>query len=150
MRATTIEQTIVDKLTAEFERVIGVERYPNNPTSYKLTHPKGVVLVRYNGTNFANPVGASANTGLQTGLMEWEFVIIMRNLRFDRNQEGVYELLERVRAAICALNIKGHGFFYQTNEDFLAESEGIWQYGMHFMLPRIYRRGVEEVDPEEN
>ena len=147
MRKATIEKMIVEVLKDAFKGSLGVERFPSRPDKYEFIHPKAVILVRYNGKVPSKPVGNS-NTGLQIGLMEWEIIIIARNLRADHNNEGIYEILDEISETLIATNIQGHGYFYQTMEDFISEDKGIWTYGMKFMLPFKMMRGVKEKDPE--
>lgn len=139
MTIAEIEQAIIERLMAKIQGLL-IEGFPEKPSEYKLMHPKGALLVSYAGSTFSEP--KSTDIVSQDRKVEFDIAVIMRHLR---NHEGVYAYLEAVRIALTGYRIPGCGKMYPTREEFLDESDGIWQYRMTFAMtmPAI------EIDEEE-
>lgn len=129
MKIEKIESAIIEKLKSDIPD-LSVEPFPDNVKDYELIHPKGAVLVSYEGSNYTNP-----RLEQQARMIEFDVIVIVRNLR---SHLGAYDTLERVRQSITndfyVENLK----LYPLSEKFLFVEEDKWHYEMRFMLPSVY------------
>lgn len=120
------ETAIIEKLRESIIDLL-VEGYPDIPDTYTLKHPKGAVLVNYQGSSFADP--KPAGIVLQMRRVEIDTTIIVKNLR---NHDGAYAYVDAVRETLTGW-IEGIGRIYPTREGFISvKPGGIWQYGVSF------------------
>ncbi len=116
------------------------ESFPDDPESYDLLHERGVVLVRYNGTTFAEP----ETLGLTTQSGETEFVLSV--LAFSlTDPNGIYALLTKVLRAVCGKSFNGSTPVKIKNIAFAGVNIGRWQYDItaSFDLPIVEESEVE-------
>ena len=78
MLITEIEDAIIERLKTNIPDLL-VEPFPDNPSAYRLLHPKGAVLVRYRGGRYTNP--ETLGVIVQDRTIEFDLVIVTRNLR---------------------------------------------------------------------
>lgn len=110
------------------------ESFPDDPERYDLLHEGGVVLVRYNGTTFAEP----ETLGLTTQSGETEFVLSV--LAFSlTDPNGIYALLTKVLRAICGKSFNGSTPVKIKNVAFAGVNINRWQYDItaSFDLPIV-------------
>lgn len=110
------------------------ESFPDEPERYDLLHERGVVLVRYNGTTFAEP--ETLGLTMQSG--ETEFVLSV--LAFSlTDSNGIYALLTKVLRAICGKSFNGSTPVKIKNVAFAGVNIGRWQYDItaSFDLPIV-------------
>lgn len=129
MDIETIENQIVEKLKSKITDLY-IDSFPDKPQEYTFTHPKGAVLVHYQGGSYGNI--SSFDAVVQQKKMEFSLTLITRNLR--TKDSGAYSLLEAIKSTLAGFQINGCSKMYPTKEGFLAENNGIWQYTINFEL----------------
>lgn len=129
MMITEIESAIVDKLKIDIQD-LAVEPFPDSVKDYELLHPKGAVLVSYEGSNYTNP-----RIEQQARMLEFDVIVIVRNLR---SHLGAYETLDRVRQSLTNDLFIENMKLYPISEKFLFVEEDKWHYEIRFMLPTVY------------
>jgi hypothetical protein len=132
MQIEEIESTIIEKLKTDISD-LSVEPFPDNVKDYELIHPKGAVLVSYEGSNYTNP-----RLEQQARMIEFDIIVVVRNLR---SHLGAYESLERVRQSITNDLYIENMKLYPLSERFLFVEDDKWHYEMRFMLPTVYLIG---------
>lgn len=123
-----IENQIVEKLKTNISELF-VEGFPDKPAEFKLIHPKGAVLVHYQGGNYSEPKALGCI--VQDKKLEFSITVVMKNLR---NHSGAYEYLDRIREILTGFKPDNCSKMYPTKEDFLFEDSGLWQYSINFVL----------------
>lgn len=121
-----LESAIVNKLKAALPNLL-VEAYPDNPSSFKMIHPKGAVLVHYSGSKF-NP-SLFEEVIVQERKLTYDLIILNRSLR---GNSGIYETMDKIREALTGFQYDDTTKFYPIDEEFILEENGLWQYGMRF------------------
>lgn len=127
MNIETIETQIVEKLKSKLSDLL-VDSFPEKPQEFVFTHPKGAILVHYQGANYNN--SESVGVIFQNKKMEFAITIVTRNLRTKNS--GAYSLLEQVKSILTGFQIDGCSKMSPTKEGFLSENNGIWQYSINF------------------
>jgi len=119
------EKIIIERLKSQIDGM-AIEGFPDDPREYRLLHPKGALLVRYQGARYEE----SIVTGLirQRVRLEYDVVVVSRNLR---NHQGAYDMMDQVRTALTGYEIDNEKI-YPVSDGFINETEGLWQYGMRF------------------
>ena len=134
MNIEEIENKIVEKLKGKLTDLL-VDSFPEKPQDFVFTHPKGAVLVHYQGGICGNIecVGAV----FQNKKMEFAITIVTRSLRTKNS--GAYAILEQVKSILTGFRIDGCSKMHPTKEGFLSEANGIWQYtiNLEFTTPSI-------------
>lgn len=127
MNIETIETQIVEKLKSKLTDLL-IDSFPEKPQEFVFTHPKGAILVHYQGANYNN--SESVGAIFQNKKMEFAITIITRTLRTKNS--GAYSLLEQVKSILTGFRIDGCTKMYPAKEGFLSENNGIWQYSINF------------------
>lgn len=102
-----------------------VKLFPDNPAQYRFIHPKGAVLVGYQGSSFGKVSGL--------GTVAQERVLTLHLTVFGRgvhNDAGALELLDRLRLALAGYAPPHCNPIHLLREDFQSEEGGIWQYAL--------------------
>lgn len=128
MDIETIEAQIVARLKSKITDLF-IDSFPEKPQEYTFTHPKGAILVHYQGGNYGN--SQSIDVVFQQKKMEFALTIITRNLK---KNNGAYLLLEKIKQILTGFKIDGCTKMLPTKEGFLTENNGIWQYTINFEL----------------
>jgi len=132
----TINETkalIKDKLRGEIPE-LSVEFAPDEPSNYKVKHPKGSILIAFNGSSFSEPIGIQ-----QTAVMNIEIVLCLRN---EYNAEQGNELIDLVRSVLTCDNFRIRGFrMWCSNIAVDGEDAGVWYYTLSFVLPYAMYHG---------
>ncbi|MDD3012613.1 MAG: Gp37 family protein [Candidatus Gastranaerophilales bacterium] len=128
MSIKDIENSIIERLKGTIQD-LHIEGFPEKPAEFKLIHPKGAILVHYQGSSYSEP--KSPGCIFQERKLEFSITVVMRNLR---THEGTYEYLDKVRDVLTGFKPENCGKMYPLKEDFLAEDNGLWQYGINFAL----------------
>ena len=128
MNIEEIENQIVERLKSKITDLY-IASFPDKPQEYTFTHPKGAVLVHYQGGNYGN--SQSLDVIFQQKKMEFALTLITR---FLKTNDGAYSLLERVKQILTGFKIDECSKLYPTKEGFLVENNGIWQYTINFEL----------------
>ena len=121
-----LETAIVNKLKAALTDLL-VEVYPDNPSSFRMIHPKGAVLVHYSGSKF-NP-SLFEEVIVQERKLTYDLIVLNRSLR---GNSGIYETMDKTREALTGFQYDDTTKFYPIDEEFILEENGLWQYGMKF------------------
>lgn len=128
MNIRAIENSIINKLKTDFPEVL-VEGFPDKPSEFILLHSIGALLVHYQGSNYTN--SESLGYIVQDNKKEFSITIVTRNLRAN---QGAYEYLDKVKAALTGFRVDECTKLMPTKDFFISENGGIWQYGINFTL----------------
>ena len=129
MNIETIESQIVEKLQSQLTDFL-VEAFPEKPQEFVFTHPKGAILVHYQGGSYGTT--QTFDVISQQKKMEFALTIVTRNLRIK--DTCAYGLLEQIKSILTGFKIDGCSKMYPVKEGFLTENNGIWQYSINFEL----------------
>ena len=128
MNIEEIENQIVERLKSKITDLY-IASFPDKPQEYTFTHPKGAILVHYQGGSYGN--SQSVDVIFQQKKMEFALTLITRYLKTN---DGSYSLLEKVKQVLTGFKIDGCTKMFPTKEGFLTENNGIWQYTINFEL----------------
>lgn len=100
-----------------------VRLFPDNPATYRFIHPKGAVLVGYQGSRF----GSIEQLGMisQQRVMTLHLTVFGRGLH---NDGAALDLLDRLRLAVVGFKPPHCLPCHLISEQFLNEDGGAWQY----------------------
>jgi hypothetical protein len=138
-----LETAIVTKIKEALPDLL-VEAYPDHPSSFKMIHPKGAILVHYSGSRFLPSLFEEVI--VQERKVSYDLILLNRSLR---SNGGIYDTMDKVREALTgfqvAVPLTSEGEdplrtnvlplatkFYPLEEEFILEENGLWQYGMRF------------------
>jgi hypothetical protein len=138
MSIRAIEDSIIKRLKADFKDLF-VDGFPEKPQEFSLIHPIGALLVHYRGGNYSdsNALGYI----IQSKKMNFAITVVTRNLR---SNEGTYEILDKVKKSLCGFKIDECTRLTTVKEDFISETNGIWQYEIIFSLTTPSVEDIEE------
>jgi len=133
MNISDIENQIISRLKSKIKDV-QVQGFPEKPSEFRLIHPIGALLVHYQGASYSEP--KSLGCIVQISKLEFSITIVMKNLRSiqDGSYQGAYGYIDMVKQVLTGYKIDGCTKIYPVKEDFLGEDNGIWQYGINFVL----------------
>lgn len=131
MNILTVENAIIERIE---DKVPGpkVEGYPDDPSTYRLTHPKGAILVHYQGASYGEPASFVVS---QKQNARFDITIATKNLR---THTGAYAYLEEIKSALTGYMIPGLARLYPVQDGYLSYENGVWQYGMTFALNTVH------------
>lgn len=100
-----------------------VELFPDKPAQYRFMHPKGAVLVGYQGSRF----GKLEDTGriAQQRDLTLHLTVFGRGVHHDG---AALDLLDALRLAVVGYRPPDCLPCHLISEQFLAEDGGAWQY----------------------
>lgn len=100
-----------------------VRLFPDNPATYRFIHPRGAVLVGYQGSKF----GSIEQLGVisQQRVMTLHLTVFGRGLH---NDGAALDLLDRLRLAVVGYQPPACLPCHLISEQFLSEDGGAWQY----------------------
>ncbi len=127
-----VRENIKHKLTNDITE-LNVEFAPDNPSDFKVKHPKGTILIAYGGTNYSEPT-ITKQSAITT-------INIILCLRIGFNGEKGVSCIDSVRK--CLTNnflICGHRMWC-SNIAVDGEENGIWYYTLTFILPYAIYQG---------
>lgn len=128
MRINEIENLITEHLKENISD-LHIEGFPEKPDTFNLIHPKGAILIHYQGGTYAST--NSTSSIIQEKKLEFSATVVMRHLR---SNDGAYEVLDKVRELLLGFKIDGCSKISMLKENFLAENAGLWQYAINFTL----------------
>ncbi len=132
IETSKIRSILIDNLRAELSD-FEVIAFPNRPQEYTLTHPKGALLVAFDGINFTNP------SMIQQGYTLSISITVLFNSTIDSNI--MLDDLDRIRQAVTNNYIYYGAKFYCVSQQPLGEEDNIWYYKLKFILPGIIMQG---------
>jgi len=117
----------------------GVELFPDNPEEYKLDHPNGVVLIRYNGSSYGE-YGQGAAGMLQQEQFALLQIYVMG--RSERKNKGLLNVIEIIRKIITnQIGMYCTQSWKINSESFIGEFNGEWHYDLSFQTKTIHHKG---------
>ena len=117
-----ILQDVVERVAAQMPD-IEVRLFPDKPDGYRFVHPKGAVLVGYQGSQFAKPHDVQAMVQQRT--LNLYLTVFARGVH---NDAGALDLLDRLRLALTGHKPVHCNPVHLLSEAFLSEAGGVWQY----------------------
>ena len=116
-----------------------VELFPDQPAQYRFMHPKGAVLVGYQGSRFGKleDIGRIA----QQRDLTLHLTVFGRGVHHDG---AALDLLDALRLAIVGYRPPDCLPCHLTSEQFLAEDGGAWQYQL---LVQTETQQIEQYTP---
>ena len=100
-----------------------VKLFPDNPATYRFIHPKGAVLVGYQGSKFGKLEQLGAIS--QQRVITVNLTVFGRGLHHDG---AALDLLDNLRLAIVGYQPPHCLPCHLISEQFLSEDGGAWQY----------------------
>ena len=128
MTIIEIENQIIDQIKSQIND-LHIQGFPEKPSEFRLTHPKGAILVHYQGGNYSE--SKSLGYMVQDKKLEFSVTVVTKNLR---SHEGSYFYLDKVRQILTGYRPDNCSKMQPIKEDFLSEDNGIWQYSINFSL----------------
>ncbi|MDR0996755.1 MAG: Gp37 family protein [Zoogloeaceae bacterium] len=121
---------------------MAVEFFPEKPGDYRLNHPKGALLLAYQGARFSEPLDTTAV--IQSATARFFVTVALRQLN---GRNGAVAVLPRLRAALVGFKPPDcRRKVWLVEESYLGELAGIWQYHLAFAVEAV----VVEVDETED
>lgn len=136
-----IENEIIGKISDKIPE-LHVEGFPDQPSEFRLTHPKGAILVHYLGANYSQ--SNSLGCIVQDKTLEFSITIITRDLR---SGYGAYEYLDSIRNLLTGYKPEDCSKMQPVKEHFISENNGIWQYEINFTLTTPNIEGRRDMPP---
>lgn len=125
MAATVpILQAVVDWLQDNLPDA-EVRLFPDNPAGYRFLHPKGAVLVGYQGSKFGQ-IEQLGNISQQR-VLTLHLTVFGRGLHHDG---AALDLLDRLRLAVTGFKPPHCLPCHLISEQFAGEDGGAWQYSL--------------------
>lgn len=141
MHIQAMEDAILARLRDQMP-TLEIDGYPLDPEQYQLRHPVGAILVAYRASRYSAP--EATDVIVQGRVMEFGITCVAKSLRRVRNQDGLYDLLERVRDALTGYSVDGANKFYPDRDGFASQRNGVWQYEALFRVPTMAVETVPE------
>ncbi len=113
--------------------------FPDNPAGYRFIHPKGAVLVGYQGSSFAAPHDTEAV--VQQRKLTLHLTLFGRGVH---NDAGTLDMLDRLRLAVTGYRPADCNKIHLLEESFADESDGVWQYRL---LVQTETQQIEQREP---
>lgn len=129
--------TVEDDIVARLNTISGIkaESWPDAPADYPKTFPQGVLLVRYNGSNYANPEPNNQPKVVQLRTLEWQIAILAKSFKEKKRHQGVYTLIESIRVKLTGHTPTGFSdasIMYPLNDGFFSEKAGFHIYTANY------------------
>lgn len=123
-----VDEAIRKTLEEAFKKDYAVESFPPDIKKYNFIHPKGCLLVRYDGSTFSKPGTIGAVCQEET----LEFAVFA-GLRYLHSFSDSYPVLEKVKDLLTALVIKGKKL-YPAKLQYVDTLKGDIYYGYVFSV----------------
>lgn len=137
-----ITDAVLDRLKTMFP-AMAVEYFPDRPETYNLLHPVGALLISYGGGKFSPPEDtfyAVQHRGVK--------VVVNSLLRQLNGSTGIMEQLDMLRLALAGFRpphcMRG---LYVTDEHYLGQADGVWQYQTDFLTATMQVEDAEVTGP---
>lgn len=136
-----MEKAITERLKAKLPKQLLVDGFPDDAQAYKsLPWSRGVVLVVYKGSDFAEPT--TMGLVVQERAMQWEVQLRTKDLR---THTGAYPHLDAIRAALTGFRPGPSGPLYPVRETFVAADDHFWTYALVFACKAQHLEVPEEI-----
>jgi hypothetical protein len=110
------------------------ESFPEDPEMFVPSHLELVHLVRFESTEYAEPVANRQGVIIQESRVEWVVVSIYRHLT---KHGGIYAHLEALRKALTGFTVPDIAqatVLYPVRRSILKEAKGLWYYQTVFAM----------------
>ena len=120
-----------------------VALFPNDPSTYHLSHINGAVLISYLASKFEKP--RTTQAVLQVRHVQIALTVLTRDLH---NDEGALDLLDKLRLLVVGFKPQNCGECWLIDEFFNGSSEetGLWQYQLILQTETQQVQKVEQAD----
>lgn len=120
-----------------------VELFPNDPSTYSLSHINGAVLISYLASKFETP--RPTQSVVQTRHVQIALTVLTRDLH---NDVGALNLLDELRLLVVGFRPANCGECWLVDEFFNGANEetGIWQYQL---IVQTETQQVQRIIPQE-
>lgn len=103
---------------------VHVEYFPENPETYKLTHPRAALLVSAVTRNYQAPGSTSGSVARYN--LRVQITVVARSLLAE--DTGAYDLLDRVYEEMTKAPLHLKARAYPEREFFLSRDQDNWRY----------------------
>lgn len=121
-----ISDSILEQLKAEFGHELAVEFYPEKPTSYRLNHVNGALLLQYGKSNY--PKHNDSYAVVQPREMTFKVIIVSRHLHERYGAvlivDWVCDALQGFTPTHCDRPLS------VVSDYFISHGAGLWLYGI--------------------
>lgn len=133
----TVENAMIQKMKTDIPE-LKVEGFPEKPDTYNFIHPKGVILVHYQG--YQSSETKSTNKINQEETNTFNIVLMTRSLR---GNGGAYSFIERIKKSIVGFKPHvGASKIYSIKGGFTDQTAGVWTYAFSFGFKAIFTEEV--------
>jgi hypothetical protein len=122
----TIIDDVLNELSANITE-LKVEAFPENPSNYRLIHPKGAILVSYVGSNFRDMQGFELVQQIES--LDISLTLIIKGLR---DKDGAYTYIDEIKEVLTGYSPTGCTMMFPLKIDFIGQTNGEWQYLLDF------------------
>ena len=127
------EDKVIAELVANLTASVEVRAYPDDYPDYvaQLKHPGGAILTVFQGTFWNPPEGNPAETLTQEAVYTWQFTVIQKSLKRQKNAHGIYDILEEIRTILSGFTPAGFndaGVLFPVDQGFLEKRKGFYVY----------------------
>lgn len=130
----SITQSIVDQLADVVGNDLAVEFYPEKPSSYRLNHANGALLVNYAKSNY--PKHNDTYAVAMPREMGFTVTIISRGLH---DRYGAVPLVDWVLAMLSGYRPEHTDKTLAPARDyFIQHVSGLWYYGVDFNVESVH------------
>lgn len=123
-------EALRDRLKDAFDKQLMVELFPENPSQYRLNHPRGAILLAYGKSTFGNSEATDAVFQART-------IVLRLTLAFRQlnGKDGVISYLDGIRRCLT-------GWYpphcdqacRPMSEEFIGHMSGVWQYAQDYSV----------------
>lgn len=137
-----ITESIVDQMAGIVGTDLAVEFYPEKPSTYRLNHANGALLVNYAKSNY--PKHDDTAAVIKPRQMGFTVTIISRGLH---DRYGAVPLVDWVLAMLSGFRPDHSDKRLAPVRDyFIRHASGLWYYGVDFDVESVH---VQSLRPRE-
>ena len=137
-----ITQSIVDQMAGIVGTDLAVEFYPEKPSTYRLNHANGALLVNYAKSNY--PKHDDTAAVIKPRQMGFTVTIISRGLH---DRYGAVPLVDWVLAMLSGFRPEHTDKRLAPVRDyFIQHQSGLWYYGVDFDVQAVHVQSLHTND----
>jgi len=141
MTIENFENSIIERLKSKITDV-EIKEFPDDIKKFRgLTHPKGMIMVRFWGSEYSKV--QATDVVVQDKTIQFMIITTLRNLR---SHLGVYAYLDAIRIALTGYKMNGCSKMIPVDEKFIDEQDGVWIFGSLF---EFKTKAIEVVEDEQ-
>ncbi len=133
MNLITVEDDIVSRLNT-ISGIVALS-WPDDPADYQKSFIDETILVRYNGSNYEDPIPNNQPKVVQTRTLTWQIGILSKSFKETKKHQGAYTLIESIRAKLTGYTPTGFpdaSVMFPLNDGFLQEAAGFHIYTANY------------------